>query len=87
MPNLIGGIVLGYIWNILINCFLSLIGKRGHLCVALALDVLVPDCRPDLLGALFLAQPGKHAFVGRDGRALLHLLFHACSCSCLNLYI
>ncbi len=25
MPNLIGGIVLGYIWNILINCFLSLI--------------------------------------------------------------
>ena len=26
-PNLIGGIVLGYIWNILINCFLSLIGK------------------------------------------------------------
>ena len=27
MPNLIGGIVLGYIWNILINCFLSLIGK------------------------------------------------------------
>ena len=27
MTNLIGGIVLGYIWNILINCFLSLIGK------------------------------------------------------------
>ena len=27
MPNLIGGIVLGYIWKILINCFLSLIGK------------------------------------------------------------
>ena len=27
MPNLIGGSVLGYIWNILINCFLSLIGK------------------------------------------------------------
>ena len=25
MPNLIGGIVLGYIWNILINCLLSLI--------------------------------------------------------------
>ena len=24
MPNLIGGIVLGYIWNILINCVLSL---------------------------------------------------------------
>lgn len=27
MPNLIGGIVLGYIWQIIINCFLSLIGK------------------------------------------------------------
>lgn len=27
MPNLIGGIVLGYIWNILINCLLSLILK------------------------------------------------------------
>ena len=27
MPNLIGGIVLGYIWNILINCLLSLVGK------------------------------------------------------------
>ena len=27
MPNLIGGIVLGYIWNILINCLLSLIGQ------------------------------------------------------------
>ena len=27
MPNLIGGIVLGYIWNILINCALSLAGK------------------------------------------------------------
>ena len=27
MPNLIGGIVLGYIWNILINCVLSLTGK------------------------------------------------------------
>ena len=27
MPNLIGGIVLGYIWNILINCVLSLAGK------------------------------------------------------------
>lgn len=27
MPNLIGGIVLGYIWNVLINGFLSLIGK------------------------------------------------------------
>ena len=27
MPNLIGGIVLGYIWNILINCLLSLIGS------------------------------------------------------------
>ena len=26
MPNLIGGIVLGYIWNILINCVLSLAG-------------------------------------------------------------
>ena len=26
MPNLIGGIVLGYIWNILINCVLSLVG-------------------------------------------------------------
>ncbi len=25
MPNLIGGIVLGYIWNILINCVLSLV--------------------------------------------------------------
>ena len=27
MPNLIGGIVLGYIWNILINCALSILGK------------------------------------------------------------
>ena len=27
MPNLIGGIVLGYIWNILINCALSLLGQ------------------------------------------------------------
>ena len=27
MPNLIGGIVLGYIWNILINCVLSLVGQ------------------------------------------------------------
>ena len=27
MPNLIGGIVLGYIWNILINCVLSLTGQ------------------------------------------------------------
>ena len=27
MPNLIGGIVLGYIWNILINCVLSLLGQ------------------------------------------------------------
>ena len=27
LPNLIGGIVLGYIWNILINCVLSLLGK------------------------------------------------------------
>ena len=27
MPNLIGGIVLGYIWQILINCVLSLEGK------------------------------------------------------------
>ena len=27
MPNLIGGIVLGYIWQILINCVLSLAGK------------------------------------------------------------
>ena len=27
LPNLIGGIVLGYIWNILINCLLSLLGK------------------------------------------------------------
>ena len=27
MPNLIGGIVLGYIWNILINCVLSILGK------------------------------------------------------------
>ena len=27
MPNLIGGIVLGYIWNILINCLLSILGK------------------------------------------------------------
>lgn len=26
MPNLIGGIVLGYIWQILINCVLSIIG-------------------------------------------------------------
>ncbi|MCF0258296.1 MAG: sugar ABC transporter permease [Erysipelotrichaceae bacterium] len=27
MPNLIGGIVLGYIWQILINCVLSMIGQ------------------------------------------------------------
>lgn len=27
MPNLIGGIVLGYIWNILINGLLSILGK------------------------------------------------------------
>ena len=27
MPNLIGGIVLGYIWQILLNCLLSLIDK------------------------------------------------------------
>ena len=27
MPNLIGGIVLGYIWQILINCILSNVGK------------------------------------------------------------
>ena len=27
MPNLIGGIVLGYIWNILINCLLSVLGE------------------------------------------------------------
>ena len=27
MPNLIGGIVLGFIWNILIDCELSLLGK------------------------------------------------------------
>ena len=27
MPNLIGGIVLGYIWQILLNCILSLMGK------------------------------------------------------------
>ena len=27
MPNLIGGIVLGDIWNILLNCALSLLGK------------------------------------------------------------
>ena len=27
MPNLIGGIVLGYIWQILINCALSIVGK------------------------------------------------------------
>ena len=27
MPNLIGGIVLGYIWQILINCLLTLLGK------------------------------------------------------------
>ena len=27
MPNLIGGIVLGYIWQILINCILSLASK------------------------------------------------------------
>jgi raffinose/stachyose/melibiose transport system permease protein len=27
MPNLIGGIVLGYIWQILLNCVLSLAGK------------------------------------------------------------
>ena len=28
MPNLIGGIVLGYIWQILFNCVLSLMGKQ-----------------------------------------------------------
>ena len=27
VPNLIGGIVLGYIWQILINCVLSIVGK------------------------------------------------------------
>ena len=27
MPNLIGGIVLGYIWQILINCVLSIVGE------------------------------------------------------------
>ena len=27
MPNLIGGVVLGYIWQILINCLLSLLGQ------------------------------------------------------------
>lgn len=27
MPNLIGGIVLGYIWQILLNCVLTLVGK------------------------------------------------------------
>lgn len=27
MPNMIGGIVLGYIWQILINCVLSIVGK------------------------------------------------------------
>ena len=27
MPNLIGGIVLGYIWQILLNCVLALLGK------------------------------------------------------------
>ena len=27
MPNLIGGIVLGYIWQILINCLLSIAGQ------------------------------------------------------------
>jgi raffinose/stachyose/melibiose transport system permease protein len=27
MPNLIGGIVLGYIWQILFNCVLTLLGK------------------------------------------------------------
>ncbi|MFZ2756901.1 MAG: sugar ABC transporter permease [Atopobiaceae bacterium] len=28
MPNLIGGIVLGYIWQILINCVLSIFGQQ-----------------------------------------------------------
>lgn len=28
MPNLIGGIVLGYIWQILINCVLTLVENR-----------------------------------------------------------
>lgn len=27
MPNLIGGVVLGYIWQILINCVLSIVGE------------------------------------------------------------
>ena len=27
MPNLIGGIVLGYIWQILLNCLLTLLGQ------------------------------------------------------------
>ena len=31
MPNLIGGIVLGYIWNILLNCVLTLLEiGRAH---------------------------------------------------------
>ena len=29
MPNLIGGIVLGYIWQILINCLLTIIAASG----------------------------------------------------------
>ena len=28
MPNLIGGIILGYIWQILINCVLTIAGKQ-----------------------------------------------------------
>ena len=28
MPNLIGGIVLGYIWQILIDCLLSNVGAQ-----------------------------------------------------------
>ncbi len=34
MPNLIGGIVLGYIWQILLNCLLSNVGAR---CLPLTL--------------------------------------------------
>ena len=35
MPNLIGGIVLGYIWNILLNCLLTLLGKPLYPCMRL----------------------------------------------------
>ena len=42
MPNLIGGIVLGYIWQILINCILTLASK----------PLLALNCDPQVTGDL-----------------------------------